>query len=115
MRMTIRNPSPGDPGEVRLDEVPEGTFLTKAELLVLYGRTGNYLHRGKLKKLESRPPYTSIDMPRVIEWGHKIVRLIEQHRIRSPDNLQHWLCAISGPDGKVMMAYAQSPAPAAAP
>jgi hypothetical protein len=109
VRMTVRSPSPGDPGEVRLDAVPDGAFLTKAELLALYGRTGNYLHRGKLRKLDSRPPYTGINLPRVTEWAAKVVRLLEQHRIRSPDNKKHWLCAISGPDGKVMMAFAQSP------
>jgi hypothetical protein len=109
VKMTIRSPSLGDPGEVHLDEVPDGSFLTKAELLALYGRTGNWLHRGKLKQLESRPPYTGIDLPRVKEYAAKIVRLLEQHRIRSPDNKKHWLCALSGPDGKIMMAFAQSP------
>jgi hypothetical protein len=111
--MTIRSPSPGDPGEIRLDPVPDGSFLTKDQLLSLYGRTGNYLHRGKLKQLESRPPYTGVDMPRVTEWAKKLLGLIDQHRIRSPDNLRHWICALKGPDGKVMMAYAQSPQPAA--
>jgi hypothetical protein len=111
IRMTVRPPSPGDPGEVRLDAVPEGSFLTKDDLLSLYGRTGNYLHRGKLKQLESRPPYAAVDMSRVIAWAQKVLGLLDQHRIRSPDNLRHWLCALKGPDGKVMMAYAQSPQP----
>jgi hypothetical protein len=108
-RMTVRPPSLGDAGEVQLEEVPEGTFLNKAELLTLYGRTGNYLHRGKLRKLQSRPPYVGVDLPRATAWTAKILRLLDQHRIRSPDNKKHWLCALKGPDGKVMMAFAQSP------
>jgi hypothetical protein len=111
IRMTIRSPSPGDPGEVRLDDPPADSFLTKDELLSLYGRTGNYLHRGKLKQLASRPPYAAVDMSQVTIWAKKVLGLLDQHRIRSPDNLQHWLCALKGPDGKVMMAVAQSPRP----
>jgi hypothetical protein len=109
VKMTVTPATPGNPGGVALAEVPEGTFLTKDELLTLYGRTGNYLHRGKLRRLQSRPPYTGVDLPYATGWAAKIVRLLEQHRIRSPDNRRHWLCAMSGPDGKVMMAYAQSP------
>ena len=115
MRMTIRPPGPGDPGEVHLDERPEGSFLTKDELLRLYGRTGNYLHRGKLKKLKSRPPYTAVDKARVTTWAQKMLGLLDQHRIRSPDNLRHWLCGLKGPDGKVMMALAEAPPPPADP
>jgi hypothetical protein len=111
--MTVRPASPSEPkGAVQLEAVPEGSFLTKDELLTLYGRTGNYLHRGKLKQLDSRPPYTAVDMPRATASARKVLGLLNQHHIRSPDNLRHWLCALKGPDGKVMLAQAESPPPA---
>jgi hypothetical protein len=108
VRMTVRPQSPGDPGEVRLDDVQPGAFLTKIELLDLYGRSGNYLHRGKLKRLEARPPYTSVDFPRVAQWGNKFIRLLDQHVIGSPDNLQRWICALNDPNGNVIVAFAPS-------
>jgi hypothetical protein len=110
VKLTIRPPGPGDPGEVRIDDVPKGTaFLTKKDLLAIYGRTGNYLHRGKLRKLESRPPYTGVDLPTATEWAKKFVRLLDQHKIQSPDNKKGWLCGMNDPQGKVMLAIIQAP------
>jgi hypothetical protein len=112
IRIIPKPPSARDPkGSVHIDVAPSGSFLSKEELLSLYGRTGNYLHRGKLKKLESRPPYTAVNLADAKEYGQKTVGLLDQHRIRSPDNLRHWYCAIKGPDGKVMMFDTVAPPP----
>jgi hypothetical protein len=112
IRISSKPPSPSDPkGSVHIDLAPAGSYLTKEELLTLYGRTGNYLHRGKLKRLESRPPYTAVNLANAKECAQKTLGLLDQHRIRSPDNLRHWYCAIKGPDGKVMMFDTLSPPP----
>jgi hypothetical protein len=112
VRITVRPPQPTEPlGSVHIDLAPEGSFLTKDELLSLYGRTGNYLHRGKLKRLESRPPYTAVDLATATAYAKKTLGLLDQHRIRSPDNLRHWYCAIKGQDGKVWVFDTLAPPP----
>jgi hypothetical protein len=98
---------------VLIGEAPAGSYLTKDEFLKLYGLTGNYLHRGKLKRLESRPPYAAVNLAKATAFAKKMLGLMEQHRIRSPDNLRHWYCALKGPDGKVMMFDTLSPSPPA--
>jgi hypothetical protein len=45
------------------------------------------------------------------QCAQKTLGLLDQHRIRSPDNLRHWYCAIMGPDGKVMTFDTLSPPP----
>ena len=113
IRLDVQPPSPRDPkGSVRIDNIPAGIpFLTKEELLGLYGRTGNYLHRGKLRRLESRPPYVAVDLANVTATAKKLLVLLDRHRIRSPDNLRHWYCALKGPDGKVLVFETVSPRP----
>ena len=112
IRINIIPPSCHDPkGSVRIDPAPAESFLTKDELLSLYGRTGNYLHRGKLKRLQSRPPYKAVDLSSAKISAKKTLALLDQHRIRSPDNLRHWYCALKGPDGKVLMFDTLSPPP----
>ena len=110
IRINILPATPRDPkGSVHIDNAPIGTSLTKDELLGLYGRTGNFLHRGKLKRLESRPPYTAVDLANAKASAKKMLGLLDQHRIRSPDNLRHWYCALKGPDGRVLMFDTLSP------
>ncbi|SHN71621.1 hypothetical protein SAMN05444170_2069 [Bradyrhizobium erythrophlei] len=104
VRIQVLPPGPGNPkGSVHIDEAPAGSALTKDEFLRLYGRTGNYLHRGKLRRLQSRPPYSAVNLTQATECAKKTLGLLDQHRIRSPDNLRHWYCALKGPDGKVMV------------
>lgn len=113
IRIEVRPPSPGNPkGSVHISKAPDGSFLTKDKLLSLYGRTGNYLHRGRLKRLQSRPPYTAVNLASATADARKMLGLIDQHRIRSPDNLRHWYFALKGPDGKVLAFDTLSPSPA---
>jgi hypothetical protein len=112
IRISVRPPNPSDPkGSVWIDEAPSESFLTKEEFISLYGRTGNYLHRGKLKRLEARPPYIAVDLAGATAWAKKTLGLLDQHRIRSPDKLRHWYCALKGPDGKVSVFHTLSPSP----
>ena len=101
-----------NPGETRMESKASG-FLTKQELLTLYGKTGNYLHRGELKKMESRPPYTKVDFSDIVQWTNKFIVLLEAHHIASGDNNKHWICALNHPDdgGRVRVAFAQAPQP----
>src|SRR5947207_14643889 len=68
-------------------------YLTKAELPKLYGRCGDFLHRGTARKLASlRAPETMLVIAR---WTNKIVALLNDHRISSIDNKRHLLVLMS--------------------
>ncbi len=111
--LTVTKPCPEKPnGEAHIERKAAG-FLTKAELLKLYGRTGNYLHRGKIKDLQSRPPYKAIDKAMIVSWTNKIVALLDVHHIAASDNRQHWIVILSNADdnGRVQVGLALSPLP----
>jgi len=57
-------------------------FLTKAELLELYGRCANYLHRGSLKKIQANksPRFDPWD-PK--GWADKAWTLLQHHEIQT--------------------------------
>lgn len=84
------------PGNVHLERL-ETVFLTKRELLKLYGLCGNYLHRGPLKKfIESLPEMagTTIRLDPALEWTNKIILLLKQHHIAALDNKIHFICTL---------------------
>ena len=88
----------------------ETGFLEKQELKTLYRRSGDVLHRGKLKRLLARPPYTQIDLAGAKRWNNKIVTLLNCHRISSQDGNTHWLCRlVSPPSGMVEVSLATAP------
>lgn len=82
-------------------------FLTKSELLKMYGECGNYLHRGSVRQLltnwEPAPNFKEIE-----EWVKKITILLNHHQIqtRRPD-VQLWVLMRSRDDGKVKWAIMQ--------
>jgi hypothetical protein len=69
-------------------------FLTKQELLKLYGITGNFLHRGRLKKLlESMNP--EVDFSAIAGWLTKIGGLMSVHQIHAPGRKVIWDCILT--------------------
>ena len=97
-------------GHLHLERKTEG-FLTKAELIKLYGRSGNYLHRGKLKKLRATETHRKMDRADVLKWTNKIVTLLDTHHIASFDNHQHWIVSMNDKSagGLPTVALARSP------
>lgn len=98
------------PSEQRLDPktqkpiqvVPlQSGFLTKDELLRLYGECGNFLHRGSIRQLlgnwEPKPNFEKIT-----EWIEKFVKLLNHHQIQTsqPDK-QLWVLMHGRDDGRV--------------
>jgi hypothetical protein len=62
--------------------------LSKAELIKLGERSGSFVHRGSAKDLlaaQGKPIVVNLDP--VIEWGQKILNLLEQHFISSADKI----------------------------
>jgi hypothetical protein len=99
-------PMPGDQvlgpdGKVqRIDEVKSG-YLTKEDLLKLWGSCGSYLHRGTLRSVlegKKRP----IETNKIKTWLDKIVRLLDHHQIQLSDGRhQLWVIMQAKSDGLV--------------
>ena len=75
-------------------------FLTKDELLTLYGECGNYLHRGTIRQLLGKWEPTP-DFRKITQWGSKLVALLSHHQIQtSQPDLQIWFL-MHAEDGNV--------------
>ncbi len=76
-------------------------FLTKEELLILYGECGNYLHRGSIRQLLSNWEPT-VDFKKIADWIGKIIVLLNHHQIQTnqPDK-QLWVLMRDKVHGKV--------------
>ncbi len=100
-------------GELNLDNY-DAPHLTKAELAKLWGQSGDYLHRGSAKNLIANyGKILNVNLDIIIEYGRKILNLLEQHVISSADRRGHLLVALAADDagGNAMVFYAASPKP----
>jgi hypothetical protein len=67
-------------------------FLTSAELAKLYHLCGRELHRGNLSNLlAKRGMKVEIVYSPIREWVHKIIKLLNFHRIRLVDRSEYWV------------------------
>jgi hypothetical protein len=75
-------------------------FLTRDELLNLYGQCGNYLHRGTIRQLVGNWEPT-LDFGKINVWVSKIVTLLNHHQIQTyQPETQIWVL-MQGEDGNV--------------
>jgi hypothetical protein len=75
-------------------------FLTKDELVTLYGECGNYLHRGTIRQLLGKWKPTP-DFEKITLWGSKLVALLSHHQIQTnQSDLQIWFL-MHAEDGNV--------------
>jgi hypothetical protein len=98
-------------GGTQIDEYPVPQ-LSKTELIELWERSGAFLHRGSAKNLVgANGKILNVDLDRVIDYGQKILNLLEQHIISSADNRSHLLAALASEDagGNAMVWIAESP------
>jgi hypothetical protein len=85
----------------------ESGFLTKDDLLKLYGECGNYLHRGSVRQLLTKWE-PSIDFGQIKGWLAKIVQLLGHHEIKISQSDKSLFIFMSGKnDGKVHWAIMQ--------
>ena len=97
---------------VHLDEydVPQ---LTKSDLIRLWQRSGEYLHRGTAEKIfNERPEGPVVDISEIIQWVQKIINLLEHHVISSSDKSRHLIVFLSSEEhgGKTFLFTADGPA-----
>ncbi|WP_156390765.1 hypothetical protein [Caulobacter sp. Root487D2Y] len=85
-------------------------FLTKEELLALYGRCGDRLHRGSVKSIVANKPYKTSELSDLVDIIQKLVNLVCIHRIQILNGDAQLLC-IMYPDNSdevsVMVGYAE--------
>jgi hypothetical protein len=76
-------------------------ILTKSELLALYGKSGDRLHRGTAENALSKLNPNNVSFVQIQAWRTKIVRLLQHH----------WITLYNSPDrvGVQMNAPGQSP------
>jgi hypothetical protein len=101
------------PGHVHLEAHPPGfDFLSKDDLLQLYGKCGDVLHKGRLPRI-ILPPVQSNDQQEVQRWGQKILNLLSSHRITRLGGNLHFLILleVKSAGGNVQVAIAESPKP----
>jgi hypothetical protein len=73
--------------------------LTKDHFLKLYGRCGDRLHRGHLRKITSSIPAEPVSWVDVGDTLNKIIGLLKAHQISSADYRNHYTCAMENTPG----------------
>jgi hypothetical protein len=84
-------------------------YLSKKELLELYGRCGDALHRGSLKKLLSPKTPIQTNFPNLTRWLQKIEYLLGNHMIVLHGGTTAIICSLRNPanQGRVQVAIAE--------
>jgi hypothetical protein len=83
----------------------------KLELLRIYGKCGDALHRGRLKTLLSQTTPKTVDYKEILSIGRKIIDLLTHHIITSADQRTYFICILKNDeDGRVTIAIAERPA-----
>ena len=97
------------PGHLHMADY-DGNFLTKDELLRLYGICGALLHKGNLRNLlnPQKPPS---DYQDIQHWGQNILNLLSFHTISRTGGNFHLVTALEAPQfgGHVLVSVAESP------
>jgi hypothetical protein len=108
--------APGTPGNLNLLDTTR-PVLQKTEIRKLYGRCGDYLHRGTLKTLLTSRSHIALnsaqsDFPEIVGWTNKIIGLLDQHRIALIGHRAFMIVALSDANqgGRVSVAFAEAPA-----
>jgi hypothetical protein len=83
------------PEALKMDDYSAQT-LSKAELVKLWERSGSFVHRGSAKDLLAKQgSELVVNLDPVIQWGAKILNLLDQHVISSADKKSHLIVVLS--------------------
>ena len=98
------------PGHVHLGDY-DREFLTKSELITLYGKCGDALHRGSLRQLLDPKSQVPADFSDIQEWGQKILNLLSVHLISRIGGNFHFVVMLESPQAgsNVLVSLAESP------
>jgi hypothetical protein len=84
------------PGGGHIEPIVSG-FLTKSELISLYGRCGDVLHKGTLDRIISPLPFR-MDYHDIVDYGQKLLNLMSIHRISRIGGKFHFVVALQHTD-----------------
>ena len=98
------------PGSVHLADY-DREFLTKDDLMTLYGKCGDVLHRGSLRRLLNPKNQLPPDFQDIQGWGQKILNLLSVHTIQRIGGNFLFLTVLEAPQvgGNVLVSLAESP------
>jgi hypothetical protein len=89
----------------------DADFLTKSELVTLYGRCGDVLHKGSMRHLISPKSPIQTNFPDINKWGQKILNLLSVHIISRIGGDFYLVTFHEAPQvgGNVLVSVAESP------
>jgi hypothetical protein len=89
----------------------EAEFLTKSELITFYGKCGDVLHKGSLRRLISSKSPIQNSFPDINKWGQKVLNLLSVHIISRIGGNFHFVTFLEAPQvgGNVLVSVAESP------
>ena len=94
-----------------MDPITSG-FLKRSELIALYRKCGDRIHRGSIRKFQSDAEHVWDEDFRVLgELWEKLHTLLRTHLISSLDGRAHYLCHLSNAqvNGDALVALATAP------
>jgi hypothetical protein len=95
------------PGRKHFDDITSG-FLSKAELISLYARCSDLIHRGSVSKLLIPKSPWPLDKTEMTNWAQKIATLLRDHFIGHLGGETYLLCKMDNPINfnRVQVAFA---------
>jgi hypothetical protein len=69
----------------KIGDVKAG-YLSKRDLVVLYGKCGDRLHRGTIKDVRHRISQQNASFSQIQQWRSKIINLLQHHWIKLHDS-----------------------------
>lgn len=88
------------PTTAHLADASEGA-LTKQELVTLYGKCGDVLHRGSMHRIITGKIPKETSFPDIATWLRRIRLLLDHHIVLMLGGERVFICALSGPGGVV--------------
>lgn len=98
------------PGHTHFDDVTSD-FLSKNELISLYVRSSELIHRGSVAKLLIPKSPWPLDNTELTGWGQKAATLLREHVIGRVGGDTYLLCKMANPEdsNRVQVAFAEAP------
>ena len=96
-------------GRKHMDVIKSG-YLTKEELISLYARSSDLVHRGSISKLLLPDPPWPSDTDEIGDWGKKIASLLSDHLIGHHGGASYLICKMQNPNdfNRAQVALAQT-------
>lgn len=81
-----------------------GDYLMRDELIALYRKCGDVLHRGSAKKFLSEPSLPAVNFSDLQVWLDKVSALLSMHSIALLDENVRFICQLKNSKGEVDVA-----------